>query len=109
MKLHQEGECFDMGDGSEDENWECESKKNNGFALEGQVNREDETNQESLPVLTMGPFAGYAHRAVVAGLDLLTFPKAGSLCFFICTQTRYSSHLLNPKVTRYEKNTFKRG
>lgn len=98
----QEGECFDMGDGSGDKNWESESKRTNGFAPEGQVNKEDETNQELLPVLTMGPFAGYAHCAMVAGLDLLTFPEAGRFCFSICTQTRYISHLLNPKVARYE-------
>lgn len=61
--LHREGECFEASEESEDSDWES-----SGSRPDGQIDKKDETQQELLPLLTVGPFASWS-----------------SLFFYMCT------------------------
>ncbi|KAF9645620.1 hypothetical protein BDM02DRAFT_3262815 [Thelephora ganbajun] len=68
VKPHQEEESFDTASGSEDSDCESSSEQASESPPEEQVDRKEETEQQTLPVLTVGSFASWR-----------------SLFFYLCT------------------------
>jgi len=70
VKQHLEGECLDIGSGSEDSDCESDSGQVGEHTPEERVNGKKELERESLPVLTIGSFVSWR-----------------SLFFYLCTGT----------------------
>ena len=108
MKPLREDESLDVDGGSEDSDYE------NGLEQASESTPEEksdgkgksESEQESLPVLTIGSFARYAQRHVLVELEL-NLLVAGDRCPTICAQTRYILHHPNLKAPMCVSNTCK--
>ena len=61
VKIHQEGERHDTGEGSEDSDYESSSEQANESTPEAQDGKKEEVEPESLPLLITGSFARYAY------------------------------------------------
>ena len=59
MEPLREDECLDVDGGSGDSDWESSLEQASESAPEEQVDGKSESEQESLPVLTIGSFARY--------------------------------------------------
>ena len=102
-----EGECLDTGSVPEDSDCEDGLDHASESAPGGRVNRKNESERKSFPVLTIGSFVRYVQHHVVARSDSFTLLVVGGHCSSICAQARYSLHHFDPKVQMRVHNMYK--
>jgi len=87
VKMRREGEHPDACNDSEDSDCWSGPGQASWSTPEEQVDRKEETELESLPVLTIGSFARYARYPVVTGISRIVDLANSwrSLFFYLCT------------------------
>ena len=77
---------FDKGVEPDDSDCESDSGQVGSSAPRERVNCKKESEQELLPVLTIGSFAAYVECLILTGELSLTLHAAGGLCSSICAR-----------------------